>query len=93
MGRVFVQFGGDMRVEGDAEAVKMLIEDHIRSRIESGSGAIISDASDELHEYIIDLVAKFPWTGTITLPTRDDGGAHRGDIRNQTANLFDQAAE
>ena len=54
MGRVFVQFGDDMRVEGNAEAVKLVIEDHIRSRIEAGSGAVISDASDEIYDHIID---------------------------------------
>jgi len=93
MGRVFVQFGDDMRVEGEAEPVKLLIEDHIRSRIEAGSGAAISGASDEIYDHIIDLVAKFPWTGTISLPKREDPCGQSGETEGRPTYLFDQAAE
>jgi len=85
MEKVFVQFGEDMRVEGDAAPVKMLIEDHIKSRIEAGSGAIITDASDELHDHILDLVAKFPWTGTISLPKR---GTNNGQVSEKRESSF-----
>jgi len=39
------------------------------------------------------LVAKFPWTGTISLPKREDPCGLSGETEGQPTYLFDQAAE
>lgn len=57
---VFVVMQDGQRYEGDLETMKRSIEHLIGWKVARGSGIIITDASQELVDFLLDLQKQYP---------------------------------
>ncbi|TPI86422.1 hypothetical protein [Mesorhizobium sp. B2-8-9] len=57
---VFVVTGDGQRYVGTLEQAKVEIEQTVAAAVRRGSGLIITDASPELHDFLIDLNRHYP---------------------------------
>ncbi|TIW05738.1 MAG: hypothetical protein E5V74_01750 [Mesorhizobium sp.] len=66
MSEFFVVSNGRRFIESDLERMKVHIEKTVKLMVGMGSGVQITDASPELHEWLLELQRKYPpkfdWT-------------------------------
>lgn len=66
MSEFYVVSNGHRFVTSDLEQMKFEIEKTVKLMVGMGSGVIITDASPELHEWLVELGRKYPpkinWT-------------------------------
>jgi hypothetical protein len=60
MTNVFVVTQNGQRFEGDLETTKRSIEYAVKTMVDLGSGVVITDASPELTEFLLDLQKRYP---------------------------------
>lgn len=59
---VYVVIGGTKFI-GTLEDTKKAIEYTVKVKVSIGSGLVITDASPELTDFLLDLQKRYPWTG------------------------------